>query len=201
MTIYHIHHIVPKHAGGTDQPSNLIKVTVAEHAAFHYERWVYFGDDRDRLAWLGLSGMIGKEEILLKLSKVCGQKSGRKRKERMDSDPVFRQEIIDNLAKSSKKGCEKRKELFETDQAYRKERLINLAKCQEKQRELFKTDPTFREKTLENFAKVREKGREKAVEKNKGSMWIYNPVLKVNKRIQKQDVIPDNWIRGRKMKF
>lgn len=31
MTIYHNHHIVPKRAGGTDEPSNLIRLTVKEH--------------------------------------------------------------------------------------------------------------------------------------------------------------------------
>ena len=33
--IYHNHHIVPRHAGGTDDPSNIIKLTVSEHAEAH----------------------------------------------------------------------------------------------------------------------------------------------------------------------
>ena len=29
----HSHHIIPKHIGGTDDPSNIIELTVEEHAA------------------------------------------------------------------------------------------------------------------------------------------------------------------------
>tara|TARA_Y100000296_G_scaffold37424_1_gene43351 strand:+ start:136 stop:555 length:420 start_codon:yes stop_codon:yes gene_type:complete len=63
-TIYHSHHIIPKHAGGTDEPTNLIRLTIDEHAEAHrvlyekYNRW------QDKLAWKSLSGMIDKKEIL-----------------------------------------------------------------------------------------------------------------------------------------
>ena len=35
MNIYHKHHIIPKHMGGTDDPSNLIELTIEEHAEAH----------------------------------------------------------------------------------------------------------------------------------------------------------------------
>lgn len=50
--------------GGTDDPSNLIELTVAEHAEAHRKLWEEHGKEEDRIAWLGLSGMIGKEEII-----------------------------------------------------------------------------------------------------------------------------------------
>jgi hypothetical protein len=31
--LFHKHHIIPKHAGGTNDPSNLIELTIEEHAA------------------------------------------------------------------------------------------------------------------------------------------------------------------------
>ncbi len=34
-----------------------------------------------------------------------------------------------------------------------------------------------------------------------GTMWIYNLDLKLNKKISKGDIIPDGWLKGRKMKF
>lgn len=58
----HWHHILPKHAGGTDHPDNLVLLTVEEHAEAHrilyeeHNRW------QDYLAWQMLSGQIGKEE-------------------------------------------------------------------------------------------------------------------------------------------
>ena len=64
MNIYHTHHIVPKHMGGTDDPSNLIKLTIEEHAAAHKKLWEDFGNEYDRIAWLGLSNMIDKQEVI-----------------------------------------------------------------------------------------------------------------------------------------
>lgn len=60
----HLHHIVPIHAGGTDDPSNLIELTVEEHAEAHRILWETHGRWQDRLAWKGLAGMITKEEII-----------------------------------------------------------------------------------------------------------------------------------------
>ena len=58
MAVYHTHHIVPKHAGGTDDPSNLIKVTVEEHAELHFARYLQYGELGDWLAAYGLSGQM-----------------------------------------------------------------------------------------------------------------------------------------------
>jgi len=75
MTMKHKHHIVPKHAGGTDDPDNLIELTISEHAQAHYDLWLEHGDEFDYLAYLGLSGQIGQEEILQKLLKAAGKRS------------------------------------------------------------------------------------------------------------------------------
>jgi len=62
MTIYHMHHIIPKHAGGNDDPSNLVRLTVEEHAEAHRQLYEQYGREQDRIAWLGLSGQIDKQE-------------------------------------------------------------------------------------------------------------------------------------------
>ena len=50
--------------GGTDDPSNLIELTVEEHAEAHRKLYEEHGHWQDKVAYEGLSGRIGKEEIL-----------------------------------------------------------------------------------------------------------------------------------------
>jgi hypothetical protein len=67
--IKHKHHIIPRHAGGTDHPSNLIELTIEEHAEAHRILYEEHGRDGDKWAWLGLSGQVGKDEILRQIAK------------------------------------------------------------------------------------------------------------------------------------
>lgn len=65
MSIYkHKHHIIPRHMGGSDDPSNIVELTIEEHAEAHRLLYEEHGRWQDKLAWLGLSGQIGKEEII-----------------------------------------------------------------------------------------------------------------------------------------
>ena len=61
-TIYHTHHIIPKHIGGTDDQSNLIKLTVEEHAEAHRILYVQHNRWQDNVAWRALSGQISSDE-------------------------------------------------------------------------------------------------------------------------------------------
>ena len=69
----HIHHIVPKHMGGTDNPENLVELTVEEHAEAHRKLYEEYGRKEDYLAWKGLSGRIGKEEIIREKLVIAGK--------------------------------------------------------------------------------------------------------------------------------
>lgn len=51
----HKHHIVPKHAGGSDHPSNIIELTIEEHAEAHKILYEQHGRIQDKMAWVGLS--------------------------------------------------------------------------------------------------------------------------------------------------
>lgn len=62
MATHHWHHIIPKHAGGTDDPSNLVRLTVAEHAEAHRLLWEQYGRPEDKLAWLLLAGKTDEAE-------------------------------------------------------------------------------------------------------------------------------------------
>lgn len=60
----HKHHILPKHMGGSNNPSNIIEVTVEQHAELHRLLWEQHGLWQDYIAWQGLSGRMNKEEII-----------------------------------------------------------------------------------------------------------------------------------------
>ncbi len=52
----HVHHIIPKHVGGSDEPSNMIELSVEEHAKAHQLLFETFGRWEDYVAWKGLEG-------------------------------------------------------------------------------------------------------------------------------------------------
>ena len=65
----HKHHIIPRHAGGTDDPSNIIELTIEEHALAHKKLYEEHGRWQDEVAYLTLSGQIGKEEAKIRAIK------------------------------------------------------------------------------------------------------------------------------------
>ena len=60
----HKHHITPKHMGGTDGPSNLVTLTIEEHAEAHRILFEHHGHWQDEVAWKTLSGQIIKAEAI-----------------------------------------------------------------------------------------------------------------------------------------
>lgn len=73
----HLHHIIPKHVGGTDDPSNLVELTVEQHAKAHYLLWNQYGRWQDRVAWKALSKLIGKEEIVASVQSEASKEAWR----------------------------------------------------------------------------------------------------------------------------
>jgi hypothetical protein len=77
----HKYHIIPRHAGGTDDPSNLIDLTVEDHAAAHKLLWEQFGRWQDYFAWQSLVGIMkDSERIKILLSNAGKSNKGRKHK-------------------------------------------------------------------------------------------------------------------------
>jgi hypothetical protein len=70
----HKHHIIPKHMGGTDDSSNIVELTVEEHAEAHRKLYEQHGRWEDNLAYKALSGAIGKEEITLERQREAGRR-------------------------------------------------------------------------------------------------------------------------------
>jgi hypothetical protein len=69
----HEHHIIPKHMGGSNDPSNLIELTIEEHAEAHKQLWLMYRHWQDEIAWKALSGQIGQEEVLQMVFSACGK--------------------------------------------------------------------------------------------------------------------------------
>jgi hypothetical protein len=67
--VTHKHHIIPKHAGGTDDPDNLVELTVEEHAQAHLDLYNKYGNEYDQIAYRMLSGQISVQEAT-RLSQV-----------------------------------------------------------------------------------------------------------------------------------
>lgn len=76
-TMTHWHHIVPRHIGGTNDPSNLIELTVSDHADAH--KWLFIEEGRpeDAIAWLTLSGQITYAEACLEAKRIGGERKAR----------------------------------------------------------------------------------------------------------------------------
>ena len=69
----HKHRILPGHVGGTYVEGNVVSVSVTQHTMWHFANWQLWGREEDRLAWRGLAGIVGKEEIIRGISSANGK--------------------------------------------------------------------------------------------------------------------------------
>lgn len=63
MEIFHKHHIIPRHSGGSDDEENLISLSIEEHSIAHKILWEKYHKWQDYLAYMALSGQISGAEI------------------------------------------------------------------------------------------------------------------------------------------
>jgi hypothetical protein len=59
--------------GGSDDPSNLIKLTVEEHALAHKKLYEQYGKREDYIAWKMLSGQMKMGQLLIEKAKLGGK--------------------------------------------------------------------------------------------------------------------------------
>ena len=63
MQSKHKHRIIPGHMGGTYEPSNVILLSVEEHAEEHRKLYEKFGRWQDKTAWMLLSKQAKREDF------------------------------------------------------------------------------------------------------------------------------------------
>lgn len=178
--IYHRHHIVPRHMGGTDDPSNLVDLTVEQHAEAHRLLYEEHGKEEDRLAWLGLSGQIGKEELIRELSLLGASKGGQAGVESVrqwkKNNP---EEYFLNCQKGGRKGG-----------------VTMMAKYGKEMRKKAQS-PEARKTRKETLQKIDHQQGER--NSQYGTMWITDGTN--NKKLKKSEPIPDGWYKGRRCKW
>jgi len=83
----HKHHIIPKHMGGSNDLSNLVELTIEEHAEAHRKLYESHGKWQDYVAWKALSGQIDSDEIRRKITRLVwtGRKHTNKSIEKIKS--------------------------------------------------------------------------------------------------------------------
>jgi len=70
--------------GGSDDPSNLISLTVEEHAEEHKKLWEKYGHWQDKIAWKTLSGQISVQEARLSMLK--------------ENNPMYRPDVLEKMS-------------------------------------------------------------------------------------------------------
>ena len=94
----HKHRIKPGHMGGEYIEGNIISVAVtqcdkqtANHAMWHFANYQLWGKEEDRLAWKGLAGFLGKEEVIFEMMEE-GRRRGRETMRMLHEDPEYLRE-------------------------------------------------------------------------------------------------------------
>jgi hypothetical protein len=176
----HKHHIIPKHMGGSDDPSNLVILTREEHAQEHLKLYKKHGKKEDLGAYYLLTGQT---DAAMKIACSLGGKvQGIKNK---DSGHMKK---IQRLGSSI--GGKKSSEV-----------------CRERQRNAF-FDPILRKEIASKGGCVQGKqnvdsGHLKRIaqlpnKRNSGMFWITDG--NSNKMISEKDEIDDGWRKGKTQK-
>lgn len=170
----HKHHVVPKHQGGTDDPTNLVELTIEEHAEAHRLLYEQHGHLQDKLAWLGLKGLITSAEIVYHL-----QSEGMKG----DKNPRFGKPAANRGLKRPGIGGRKKGTTWSKSERLTQEQLRNTMAYKQKMIKVY-TDPDRNRKISESS-----KGKKGAAT---GKHWYNNGIDECY-----YESAPQGWTLGR----
>lgn len=159
-TIYHIHHIIPRHMGGSNDPSNLKTVTIPEHAEEHRLLYEEHGHWQDYVAWKCLSGQISNAEAVIQSVKHAN--TGKKwTKEQHEHAKIERRARWDN--KEYRERCSK-------NRTGAKNHMFGRTHTEEAKEKISK-----RHKGKIISEEHRKAASAATIERNTGSKWWVNP--------------------------
>jgi len=208
----HIHHIIPKHMGGTDDPSNLIELTVEEHSQAHLTLYEQHRKKEDLCAYYMLSGKAQDPEFRKIYASIGGKALAKKRKELgikwgfalMNPDELFdmqsKNEKLQGKRNAESGHIQKIQKLSDPAAAGRKGGSTTISRGKGSF-----ADPEERLKSASKGGKTQgkrnaESGHLKRIaqlpnSRSKGKQWITNGFE--NKMITKGSTIPDGFIAGK----
>ena len=116
----HKHHIIPKHLGGSDDESNLIELTIEEHAEEHRKLYEKYGNEKDKIAWLGLAKLASKSDIMKELHQLGRKISDQKMMEKHGVSNPGQLEHVRKMTSERNKKLHKEGKLKQVDWVGRK---------------------------------------------------------------------------------
>ena len=178
--LMHKHHIVPRYKGGSDDPENLVEVSITQHAMYHFCNYRLWGNVEDYVAWRGLSGQISESEFLMEKFSIFGKIGSDRLQEKLKNDPQLKQELeqkrIDSWNRNKEKHIEKLRAI--QPRAVEASRTLEARKKHSKKLKEIKHQQGKRNSQY-------------------GTRWIHNLKLRENKKIDKNLDIPEGWNPGR----
>ena len=172
----HKHHIIPKHMGGTNEPSNLVELTIEEHAEAHRLLYEKHGHTQDKVAWLGLAGIMPYAEIIYTL-----QSEGMKG----NKNPMYGKPAHNRGVKRPGIGGRKKGTKWSPEERATKEKLRSTTEYKEKMTLVY-SDPNRNANISKN-----NKGKIGAAT---GKIWYNNGIEEKYFLVNQQ---PEGFVRGR----
>jgi hypothetical protein len=214
----HKHHIIPKHMGGSDDPSNIIELSVEEHSQAHLKLYEQYGKKEDLCAHYMLSGKSQDPEFQKMVASLGGNASYQKRKEKeIEHLPFFGADLTDDEKHQicSKGGKTQGKRNAESGHIQQIQKLSDTVAAGEKGGATTIArgkgsfgNPEERLKSASKGGKTQgkrnaESGHLKRIaqlpsKRNKGMYWITNG--KTSMMLHSDEIIPEGFRKGRQIK-
>lgn len=159
--------------GGTDDPSNLIELTIEEHAEAHRILYETYGKVEDKVAWQSLAGLAPKADLMREIHQLGRRKADEAMKEKYG---------ITNPGQlpSTRKAASKRLKRLHAEGSMQVPNWNG-----RKHREESKKKIGAANSVLQLGSK----------NSQFGTMWITDGTS--NKKVQKNSTIPEGWRKGR----